>query len=317
MQVSKIGVISAFLTLVSGIIITFSLQTLPLMSDLWSYFYIFVIVLILNGILFSVVLDPENDTLSLVAKSTVHGLFFIGGIVIFLCMYFVIYYPLQSMTFESFNDCQVSGKLTKNLQGSESYSILYVNFKYKDQNMLGYACQSNQNTNSLGDEPYPYKFITNGTYYNCENPKKYQSSFDVAPRAIAFSKRQRVVMNTQTNYYHSRSRTNTGRIKGCEPYNFSQVKIPSWACEDFNLSYEKLTKSQKCYVNFYENEDKAKENSKSRLDLRGVNNFAFVSFSYPLNYDKDGFSYIVIFAYYPLLISFDLIFFLIILAIKQ
>ncbi|EAR96139.2 transmembrane protein, putative (macronuclear) [Tetrahymena thermophila SB210] len=317
MQVSKIGVISASLALVSGIIITFSLQALPLMSDLWSYFYIFVILLIINGIVFAYLLDTDNNVFALIAKSTAHGLFFIGGIVIFLCMYFVIFYPLQSMTFESFNDCSISGKLTKNLQGSEAYSILYVNFKYKDQNMLGYACQSNQNTNQLGDEPYPYKFITNGTYYNCEKPVRDQSSYDVAPRAIAFNKRQRVITNTQVNYYRSRSSVNSGKLKGCQPYNFSQVKIPSWACLDFNLSYEKLTQSQKCYVNFYENEDKAKENSQARMDLRGVNNFAFVSFSYPLNYDKDGFSYIIIFAYYPLLISFDFIFYLILLAFKQ
>ncbi|KAL4459363.1 hypothetical protein ABPG74_017976 [Tetrahymena malaccensis] len=317
MKVSMIGVASTFLALVAGIIITFSLQALPLMSDLWSYFYIFVIVLIINGIIFSVLLDPVNDVLSLVAKSTVHGLFFIGGLVIFLSMYFVIFYPLQSMTFQSFNDCFVSGKLTKNLQGSEAYSILYVNFQYKNQNMLGYACQSNQNSNQLGDEPYPYKFLTNGTYYNCENPKKDHSSYDVAPRAIALSKRQRVVMNTQTNYYHSRSRVNEGKLKGCEPYMFSQVKIPSWACEEFNLSYEKLTKPQNCYVNFYENEDKAYENSQARLNLRDVKNFAFVSFSKPLGYDKSGFSYIIIFAYYPFLISLEFVFFLIILAIKQ
>ncbi|KAL4491152.1 hypothetical protein ABPG73_013221 [Tetrahymena malaccensis] len=281
------------------------------MSIAWSYFYIFLILLAINTIVFSILIDPLNSDAAIIIKSIVFGLFFIGGVITFFVMYFVIFYPTQSITFEPVNDCQVQGKLTKNLQGSESYSMLYVNFKYKGQNMLGYGCQSNQNTRTVGGEPFPYKFITNGTYYDCVNPVKDQNSYDVAPQKIALSKRQRVVIYNQNNYYHSSSRQNRGKSKGCQPYNFSQVKIPSWVCVDFKMSQDNLTKPQKCYVNFYNNEDKAYENAQERRELRGVNNFALISFQYPLYYQQDAFNYMIIFAYYPLLLSFDLIYFVI------
>lgn len=34
-------------------------------------------------------------------------------------------------------------------------------------------------------------------------------------------------------------------------YNFSEVKLPDWMCISNEISFDKLTEKQKCYVNFY------------------------------------------------------------------
>ncbi|KAL4459365.1 hypothetical protein ABPG74_017978 [Tetrahymena malaccensis] len=306
MKLNKFSLITTFVTLVSAIIIAACLSNLPQLPIIWSYFYIFVIMLILNNIIFYQVFDVEKDDCSYTIKLIFHLLAFVTGIIVFLVIYFSIIYPLQSIPFESFSDCQVLGKLTKNLQGSESYSILYTNFKYKGQNMLGYACQSNNNQKPYHQEPSPLKFLKNNTYYVCENPIKNDKSYDIPTQRIGASKRQRDILSRANNFYRSRSnRTNIAKAKGCLPYDFSQVKLPSWVCVDFKLSYEQLTKPQDCYVNFYENSQKAYENAQERRDLRNVNNFAFVSFQYPLYYDKSMLFGIISFALFPFLLSLD------------
>ncbi|EAR96138.2 transmembrane protein, putative (macronuclear) [Tetrahymena thermophila SB210] len=306
MNLNKFSLITSGVTLLSAIIIAASLSSLPQISILWSYFYIFVLMLILNNIIFYQLCDVENDDCSYFIKILFHMSIFITGIVIFLIFYCFFIYPLQSITFESFTDCQVQGKLTKNLQGSESYSILYTNFRYKGQNMLGYACQSNNYSKPYHQTPYPYQFIKKNSYYNCENPIKNDKSYEQPTQRVGTSKRQREILNKVENFYsRSRSRTNQAKAKGCLPYDFSQVKLPSWACVDYNLSHEQLTKPQDCYVNFYENQQKAYENSQERRDLRSVNNFAFVSFQSPLYYDKNMLFSIIIYALFPFLLSLD------------
>ncbi|KAL4504250.1 hypothetical protein ABPG72_021088 [Tetrahymena utriculariae] len=306
MSLNKFSLITTFVTLLSAIIIVTSLSSLPQLYILWHYFYIFVLMLILNNIIFHQLFDVEKEDCSYIIKVIFHLTIFVVGIVIFLVFYCAYIYPLQSIPFEQFTDCQVQGKLTKNLQGSESYSILYTNFKYKGQNMLGYACQSNNNQKPYHQDPYPFQFFQNNTYYYCEDPIKNDKSYEVPTQTIAASKRQRDILNRADSFYsRSKGRSNQAKAKGCLPYNFSQVKLPSWVCVDFDFSYEQLTKPKDCYVNFYENQQKAYENAQERRDLRYVNNFALVSFQYPLYYDKTMLLSIIVYALFPFLLSLD------------
>ena len=69
------------------------------------------------------------------------------------------------MKFDNFiqaDNCQITGKLTKNLEGNEQYSIVYVHFKYEDINYLGYACESDQNRGIMFNKLAPYKYM----YFN-------------------------------------------------------------------------------------------------------------------------------------------------------
>ena len=90
--------------------------------------------------------------------------FLVGGGAFFGIFFNVFKEILELNSFIKVDNCQINGKLTKNLESIEQYSIVYVNFKYDDVNYLGYACESDENRGRASGHLTPYKFI----YYNDE-----------------------------------------------------------------------------------------------------------------------------------------------------
>ncbi|KAL4438264.1 hypothetical protein ABPG74_009687 [Tetrahymena malaccensis] len=295
MNLNKIGIISGILTCLNALLIVFLLQLLPLCSEIWSYFYIFIIMLIIQNILIHQIFDIEDNDVLQKAINLIHTFLLASGAIVFIYIFFTGFYHLQKISFEPVYNCQITGEMFKSLQGSEFYSILYTSFEYNGQKMLGYSCKSNNfQASYYGTQPRPFSFIKQNEYYLCKNPiGNNQTSYDVQPQKIGkTTNRQRIY----GGFYHPNLAypiTGKGEQKGCRPYDFSNVKLASWLCMDFNIDYQQMIKPQKCYVNFYNNQEKAFENAQQFRDLRKINNFAMQNMN-TINQFNDNKIYLVL-----------------------
>ncbi|KAL4485470.1 hypothetical protein ABPG72_008338 [Tetrahymena utriculariae] len=305
MRLNKIGIIIGFITCLNAVFMVSLISLLPLCSEIWSQLYILFIMLILQNVLIHQIFDIEKNNDLQKVMDIIHFILLIFGAIIFFYLFFHGFYPLQKISFETVSNCQITGEMNKSLQGSESYSILYTSFEYNGQKMLGYSCKSNNFIASYGQHPKPFLFIKQDEYYLCKNPIRHnQTSYDVPPQKIGVTSRQRI----SGSYFPHPYSAGTPLAKGigCRPYDFSNIKLASWLCIDSNIDYKQMIKPQKCYVNFYNNQEKAFENAQQFRDLRMVNNFALITFKYPVYYDQQFFQNMIIYALFPSLISFDM-----------
>ncbi|KAL4454722.1 hypothetical protein ABPG74_021927 [Tetrahymena malaccensis] len=96
------------------------------------------------------------------------------------------------------------------------------------------------------------------------------------------------------------------------PYEFSQVKLPSWMCIPFDTDYEELVKTKNCYVHFFnsgkgQTKDQAFLNSKNRLNVRDLQSFALISFK-ELNAPFNQYFCFLVFSFCPLISTTNILF---------
>ncbi|EAR97845.2 transmembrane protein, putative (macronuclear) [Tetrahymena thermophila SB210] len=107
------------------------------------------------------------------------------------------------------------------------------------------------------------------------------------------------------------------------PYQFSQVKLPSWMCLPFDTNYEDLVKTKNCYVHFYNSriekgqpKNQAYLNSKNRINVRDLEQFALISFN-KLNAPFSQYFAFLVFTFCPLISSTNVLFITLIGYIEQ
>ncbi|KAL4472237.1 hypothetical protein ABPG72_013870 [Tetrahymena utriculariae] len=94
-----------------------------------------------------------------------------------------------------------------------------------------------------------------------------------------------------------------------QQYTFSQIKLPTWLCSDEAIKFKDLVSPKTCWVHYYNQQTGlAQQNAKSRLNQRELKELAFVTFEYPVYYPKRSFSFIIVFVYYPLILTLNSIF---------
>ncbi|KAL4487670.1 hypothetical protein ABPG73_004930 [Tetrahymena malaccensis] len=174
--------------------------------------------------------------------------FFVISFALFVGIFLGIFNQTLQYHFQEVQECKVIGKFSTFLlefpyYSSEKYSALYVDFQMDGQQFLGYGCLS-----SSTEE-------TNPTGMFAHNPLIFQ-------------------------YYGQQQSYDSYKSL---PYEFSQVKLPSWMCIPFDTDYEELVKTKNCYVHFFnsgkgQTKDQAFLNSKNRLNVRDLQSFALISF---------------------------------------
>ncbi|KAL4510454.1 hypothetical protein ABPG72_020916 [Tetrahymena utriculariae] len=94
-----------------------------------------------------------------------------------------------------------------------------------------------------------------------------------------------------------------------QQYTFSQVKLPTWLCSDENINFKDLITPKTCWVHYYNQQTGyAQLNSKRRLNQRELKELSFVTFEYPIYYPKKSFEFIIVFVYFPLILTLNSIF---------
>ncbi|EAR92379.3 transmembrane protein, putative (macronuclear) [Tetrahymena thermophila SB210] len=224
---------------------------------------------------------------------------------IFLAMYYIFYYESTSYQFQKVENCQVVGKISSNLESNENYSILYVDFEYQGQKLLGYACSSNQNQGKIYEKIRPGIFYNQGDAIPC-NKKKNQTEYVYSFLGQDVQSQVSIpTQQTQLQKVYSRIYKNGD----CSiPFSFSSVKLPSWYCLEKNFDLEKYMEPQSCYMNLYKEENTALKSGINREILRSSSNFPAITFSNPNYYPQNDLALLIMFVYYPFLISLNLIF---------
>ncbi|EAS06792.2 transmembrane protein, putative (macronuclear) [Tetrahymena thermophila SB210] len=94
-----------------------------------------------------------------------------------------------------------------------------------------------------------------------------------------------------------------------QQFTFSQVKLPTWLCSDENSNFKDLVTPRTCWVHYYnQKKGQAQQNAQSRLNQRQLQELAFITFEYPLYYPKKSFNFIIVFIYFPLILTINSIF---------
>ncbi|KAL4473709.1 hypothetical protein ABPG74_022573 [Tetrahymena malaccensis] len=223
----------------------------------------------------------------------------------FVALYYIFYYESTSYQFEKVDNCQIVGKISSNLESNENYSILYVDFEYQGQKLLGYACSSNQYQGLISEKIKPGIFYNQGDAIPC-NKRKNQTEYIQSFLGQDVQSQESVpTQQSQLKKVYSQIYT---RGECSLPYSFSSVKLPSWYCLEKNFDLEKYMKPQSCYMNLYKHEAFALKNGINRENLRSSSDFAAITFSSPNYYPKLDLVLLVMFLYYPFIISLNLIF---------
>ncbi|KAL4477399.1 hypothetical protein ABPG74_002549 [Tetrahymena malaccensis] len=112
------------------------------------------------------------------------------------------------------------------------------------------------------------------------------------------------------NRYHPYPYYGKGTYSKCkQQYTFSQIKLPTWLCSNEAIKFKDLVTPKICWVHYYNQQTGiAEQNAKSRLNQREIKELAFVTFEYPIYYPKRTFSFIIVFVYYPLILTLNSIF---------
>ncbi|EWS73841.1 transmembrane protein, putative (macronuclear) [Tetrahymena thermophila SB210] len=204
---------------------------------------------------------------------------FVISLGLFLGIFLGIFNQTLKYQFQEIQGCSVIGKFSTYFEeipnsSSEKYSILYIDFQMDGQKFLGYGCLSSE---SQG---------TSTTSIKSHNP-------------LAFM-------------HYGETHCDQGQCSA--PYKFSQVKLPSWMCLPFNTNYEDLIKTKNCYVHFYnsriekgQTQDQAYLNSKSRINVRNLEQFAFISFN-KLNVPFSQYFTFLVFTFCPFISSTNVLF---------
>ncbi|KAL4463865.1 hypothetical protein ABPG74_005802 [Tetrahymena malaccensis] len=207
-----------------------------------------------------------------IAYNTVNLSLFIASLWIYFDTFFGIYNKTLNIQLQEVSQCEVIGKETINLGGAELYSILYIDFVYNNQQLLGYSCQSSISKSNINYKISPNQFYfkrdkiacdyynqdSNDTFYpqeQAKNIQQYQSTNDI-------------------NHY------NAQKIPRCyNYYTFSDVKLPSWLCIPSDFPYQTMIDSENCYLNFYGNKQIAYQNALNRTALKDVQDFALITYN--------------------------------------
>ncbi|EWS73839.1 transmembrane protein, putative (macronuclear) [Tetrahymena thermophila SB210] len=204
---------------------------------------------------------------------------FIISLGLFLGIFLGIFNQTLQYQFQEVQECSVIGKFSTYFQeypkiSSENYSILYIDFQMDGQKFLGYGCLSSKST------------VTSQTIIQTHNP-------------LAF-------------LYYGEQQCYQGQCS--LPYKFSQVKLPSWMCLPFDINQEDLAKTKNCYVHFFnsriekgQTKDQAYLNSKSRMNVRDLQQFALISFN-KLNAPFSQYFTFLVFTFCPLISSLNVLF---------
>ncbi|KAL4504020.1 hypothetical protein ABPG72_022650 [Tetrahymena utriculariae] len=223
----------------------------------------------------------------------------------FLAMYYIFYYESTSYQFSKVDNCQIVGKISSNIESNENYSILYVDFEYQGQKLLGYACSSNQNQGLISEKIMPGIFYYQGDAIPCnkrKNQTEYIQSF------LGQDIQSQLSTPTQQNQLQKLYSKIYTKGECSLPYQFSSVKLPSWYCLEQNFDIQKYMEPQSCYMNLQKQETFALKNGIKRKALRSSSNFPAITFLSPNYYPKLDLALLIIFLYYPFLISLNLIF---------
>ncbi|EAR97844.2 transmembrane protein, putative (macronuclear) [Tetrahymena thermophila SB210] len=204
---------------------------------------------------------------------------FVISLGLFLGLFLGIFNQTLKYQFQEIQECSVIGKFSTDFQefphlSSEKYSILYIDFQMDDQKFLGYGCLSSETKDTIS--------ATIQTH------------------------------NPLTFLYYGEQQCSQG---ACSlPYQFSQVKLPSWMCLPFDTNYEDLVQTKNCYVHFFNSriekdqpKDQAYLNSKNRINVRDLEQFALISFN-KLNAPFSQYFAFLVFTFCPLISSTNVLF---------
>ncbi|EAR97847.2 transmembrane protein, putative (macronuclear) [Tetrahymena thermophila SB210] len=204
---------------------------------------------------------------------------FVISLGLFLGIFLGIFNQTLQYQFEEIQECSVVGKFSTYYDefpplSSEKYSILYIDFQMDGQKFLGYGCLSSQ---SQG---------TTSTTIQQHNPLTF--------------------------LHYGENHCDQGQCS--TPYKFSQVKLPSWMCLPFDTNYEDLVKTKNCYVHFFNSriekgqpKNQAYLNSKSRVNVRDLEQFALISFK-RLNAPFSQYFAFLVFTFCPFISSTNVLF---------
>ncbi|EWS73840.1 transmembrane protein, putative (macronuclear) [Tetrahymena thermophila SB210] len=205
--------------------------------------------------------------------------FFFISLCLFLGIFLGIFNKTLKYHFQEIQECSVIGKFSINFEefpslSSEKYSILYIDFQMDGQKFLGYGCLSSESKDTT--------------------PTSYQQH------------------NPLTFLYYGEQQCFQGQCS--IPYKFSQVKLPSWMCLPFDTYYEDLVQTKNCYVHFFNSsiekgqpKDQAYLNSKNRINVRDLEQFALISFN-KLNAPFSQYFAFLVFTFCPLISSLNVLF---------
>ncbi|KAL4473701.1 hypothetical protein ABPG74_022565 [Tetrahymena malaccensis] len=239
---------------------------------------------------------------------------------IFLGVFFGVFHPTASLEFKQAQNCQMVGKLSKWIEFTEKYSILYINFEYEGKNYLGQACASNLYQAKIANLYLPYRFYYKNDKIQC-GPTDGNSTEPQYHNRILFQnqfvqtrleKNQRILKSRRSGRSSRssilRGGTSSSSSSSCyRNYLWSKVKIASWLCMDNEIDEEDFMEPQSCYVNFF-NGDKAMQNGILRAPMKDQYNFPLISYKSHAYYPEIDLICLIIFTYYNSLLSFSSIF---------
>ncbi|EAR98218.2 transmembrane protein, putative (macronuclear) [Tetrahymena thermophila SB210] len=258
----------------------------------------------------------------------------------FIWFYMNVFSPLIFLELKQVENCTASGILKTSLDGIEAYSLLYVEYTQEGHSYLGSACLTNQFQANYYNLVSPFRFYRYNDTFDCgpgivdypitktNNKNQFQQDFNGQSLNQNFDitngAQSQIVISPKNEYHRNSNQTTSYNNKYgyryhpypyygessygmcLQNYTFSKVKIPTWMCGQDTQDFEILTKPKTCYVLYY-NQDKnlAQQNAQNYLNQREQNELAVISFDQNIYYPKRVFTYIIIFLYYPLILSLN------------
>ncbi|EAR85736.2 transmembrane protein, putative (macronuclear) [Tetrahymena thermophila SB210] len=241
----------------------------------------------------------------------INTLLFIASIWIYFDTFYGIYHKTLDIKLQEVSQCKVIGKETVDLGGVEFYSILYVDFVYNNQQLLGYSCQSSLSKEQANSKISPNEFYFKRDKIACDYYS--QDSIGVLQSESQANGYQQQHLKSNKDIIYQNSQP----IPGCyNQYTFSDVKLPSWLCIPSDFPFQTMIDSEKCYLNFYGDISKAQQNALSRAALKDVQDFALITYN-QIPIPKWTYQPLLIFDFNILIISLNSIYFYIVFFFKQ
>ncbi|KAL4510487.1 hypothetical protein ABPG72_004641 [Tetrahymena utriculariae] len=252
---------------------------------------------------------PQSNRINI--YNFINTLLFISSIWIYFDTFYGIYNKTLDIKLQEVSQCQVLGKETINLGGVELYSILYVDFVYNNQKLLGYSCQSSMSKGKANSKISPNEFYFKRDKIACDYYNQ-DSAGVLYPINQAQNLKQEQLQSTDNITYQKKQPT-----PGCyNYYTFSDVKLPSWLCIPSDFPFQAMITSENCYLNLYGDKSTAYQNALNRTALKDVQDFALITYN-KIPMPKWTYQPLLIFDFNMLILSLNSFYFYIVFLIKE
>ncbi|KAL4449628.1 hypothetical protein ABPG74_007451 [Tetrahymena malaccensis] len=261
----------------------------------------------------------------------------------FAWFYLNVFSPIIFLDLKQVENCVASGILKTSLDGIEAYSLLYVEYTQEGNQYLGSACLTNQFQANYYNLVSPFRFYKYNDTFDCgpgivdqpitkTNNKNSKNEFQKSFYDYDFNQEKykpygtqsQIVIGVKGEYNRNSNQTTSYNNKYgyryhpypyygksdygicLQNYTFSRVKIPTWMCGQDTQDFKTLTTPKTCYVLYYGwDQNMSQQNAKNYQNQREQSELAVISFDKDIYYPKRVLTFIILFFYYPLILSLN------------